>query len=129
MEATISFDALPPQEKWTATVTHISPAASIVEGVPTYEITLELTEKDNRFRPGLTANITVHADTRTNVIAIPRRAVSTKDKEQYVRVVNADGNPQETKITTGLVGSTGLIEVTSGLNEGQLVVIDSRQEQ
>lgn len=127
MEGTINFDALPPQEKWSATVSHISPAAEIIEGVPTYEITLLLTNNDDRFKPGLTANITIHADSRQGVIAIPRRAVSTKGEEQIIRLLDESGNVSEQKITTGLAGSTGTIEVTSGLTAGQKVVIDNRQ--
>jgi len=125
MTATITFDALPPQEQWTATLAEISPAAAIVEGVPTYEITLLIDNIDQRFRPGLTANITVHADTRSNVIAIPRRAVATRGGQQYVRVLHESGDIDEYSITTGLAGSTGTIEVISGLSEGDKVVIDT----
>lgn len=127
MEATINFDALPPQEKWSATVSQISPAAKIIEGVPTYEITLLITQKDDRFKPGMTSNITVHADSKSNVIALPRRAVSTKGGEQFIRIIDENKNITDQKITTGLAGSTGTIEITSGLTEGQEVVIDNRQ--
>lgn len=127
MNATISFDALPVQEKWSATVSYISPAARMIEGVPTYEIILLLTNNDDRFKPGLTANIIVHADSRYNVIAIPRRAVATKKGEQFIRILNENGDVLEQKITTGLAGSIGTIEVTSGLTVGQKVVIDNRK--
>jgi Ca-activated chloride channel family protein len=46
---------------------------------------------------------------------------------EVIPQLNEDGSISEQKITTGLAGSTGTIEITSGLAEGQKVVIDNRQ--
>lgn len=127
--ATVTFDALPPQEQWLARISKISPAAVITEGVPNYEITLLIDQTDTRFRAGLTANITVHAASRTNVIAIPRRAVATRGDAQFVQVMEAAGQIADRQVTTGLAGSTGTIEIVSGLNAGELVVLDTRQQE
>lgn len=126
MKATVGFDALPPQEKWSATVTDVAPAAKIIESVPTYKITLSVENEGDQFKPGLTANVTVHADERKDVLAVPRRAVINEEGKQYIRVLKEDGEVQRKEITTGLTGSMGSIEVTSGLEEGESVVIDSR---
>lgn len=127
MGATVGFDALPPQEKWPATVVDVAPAAKIIESVPTYKITLAIDSKDDRFKPGLTANVTVHADERKDVIAVPRRAVINEEGKQYIRILKKDGEVKRNEINTGLVGSMGTIEITEGLREGEKVIIDSRE--
>jgi len=123
--ATVTFDAKPPTETWEATIIRVAPAASFIEGVPTYETTLQLIGDRDQLKPGLTANITVHADTHHNVIAIPRRAIIRHGQEQFVRLLGTDGYLGEHPVTTGLVGSDGSIEVTGGLSGGEQVVIET----
>lgn len=125
MEASITFDAYQDSERWLAKVTRVAPAAVIVEGVPTFEVTLELEASDERFKPGLTANIVVHAQEKQGVLAIPRRAVTSRDGQETVRVRQSDGTFTERSVTTGLVGSDGTIEITSGLSEGEQVATGS----
>ncbi|HBE90585.1 MAG: hypothetical protein A3G57_03685 [Candidatus Andersenbacteria bacterium RIFCSPLOWO2_12_FULL_45_8] len=127
LPATVTFDALPPQEQWSAVIKKISPAAVISEGVPNYEITLLIDQPDSRFRAGLTANITVHADRRTGVIAIPRRAVATRGDAQFVQVLEPTGQTVERRVSTGLAGSTGTIEIINGLTEDDQVILETRQ--
>lgn len=127
LPATVTFDALPNQEEWNATITYVAPAAKIIEGIPTYLIKLSLSKLDDRFRDGLTSNITVHASRKDNVLAIPRRAVITEDTAQSILIANDKNEPIKQTITTGLVGSDGLVEVTSGLNEGNVIVVNPEQ--
>lgn len=121
--ADITLDALPPTETWQTEVYDISPAAKILAGVPTYEIKLRLSGSDTKLKPGLTANIVVHADQKDNVIAVPRRAVITRSGKQIVQVLNANKEAVEKEVATGLVGSDGLVEITVGLNEGDAVLL------
>lgn len=126
MKATITFDALPQTDMWEATVIETAPAADIIEGVPTYKVTLQLDDaNDSRLRPGLTANIVVHAAERPNVVSIPRRAVIIRDSSEFVRVLHNDNQVEEVTVSTGLAGSDGSIEITSGINEGDNVVIST----
>lgn len=127
MPATINFDAVSPRESWTATVTHLSPAATVIEGISTYTIKLTLSEAAQNLKPGLTATITVHAATAENVLAIPRRAITTRDRQEYVSVMAPDGTISEKLITTGLTGSDGTVAVLNGLAAGERVVINPAQ--
>lgn len=124
MPATITFDALSETQEWSATITYLSPAARIIEGMATYICKMVLTGDVNNLKPGLTATITVHAAAKNNVFAIPRRAIKTYDRQEFVSVIAKDGTISEKKITTGLVGSAGAVEVTSGLSLGDQVVIN-----
>ena len=69
----------------------------------------------------MTANLDILTDGRQDVIAIPQRAVITKNGEKFVRVVR-DSLIEEIQIKTGLISRDGLIEITDGLNEGDKVV-------
>lgn len=123
MSATIRLDAYGSTETWQAEVVQIDPAAVLADSVPQYQVTLRLLESDPRFRPGLTADITVHAAEQQAVLAVPRRAIVSRNGEQFVTVLTAQGAEMERMVTTGLAGSDALVEITSGLQEGDLVVI------
>lgn len=118
MEASVTFDALPSNSEIAARITSIAPAAIDIEGVPTFLVTLTPSTTDTLLRSGLTANITVHAAKKDNVLAIPRRAIIRKDEKQFVRKQTGEEVFEEVEITTGLAGSDGLVEIISGVNEG-----------
>jgi len=126
MQATITFDAFAASDEWEAEVVRVAPAAVMIEGVPTYEVVLKISEMEERFKPGLTANINVHAAREVDVLAVPRRAVVTQDGRQFVVVLKDDGETEEVGVTTGLAGSSGTVVISSGLNGGERVVVDVR---
>lgn len=57
--AEVTLDAYGPDSVWKATVSTIDPAETIVEGVPTYKVTLRLSDSDARIKSGMTANIAI----------------------------------------------------------------------
>lgn len=122
MDSSVTFDALPDQT-WAAHVVSINPAATVIEGVPTYETTLQLDTTTSNLRAGLTANIDVHARKKDDVITIPRRAITEQGGKQYVQIIGTDGFQATREVHTGLVGSNGSIEITSGLGEGEAIVL------
>ena len=127
--ATLTFDAFPITREWPATVTTTAPAAEIIAGVPTYEITLAVSGDASELKPGLTANVSVHTAEKPDVIAIPRRAVIIRGTEEFVRLLGENNDITEQPITTGLLGSDGFIEVTSGLSGNEVVIIDAPSSQ
>lgn len=123
MSATIAFDALPDLAEWPASVIAIAPAAKTIEGVPTYEVTLQIVTTAPELKPGLTADVTVHIATRENVLVIPRRAVITHNGRDAVRTRRQNGSFEEVPVTTGALGSDGQIEIVEGLDAGQEIVV------
>lgn len=119
----ITFDALGPDRKFTGKVSQIDPASTVVSGVINYKITVNI-EQSEEIKPGMTANIIVLTDQRTNVISVPSRAVVSVDGKKVVRVVEDTKNKtyKEVNVTTGLEADGGMVEVLSGLNEGQEIV-------
>jgi HlyD family secretion protein len=64
-----------------------------------FDVTIALTSKDARMRPGLTAQVVIHGDPRRDVLYVPRQALFLKDSKRVVYV--KDGNnfePREVKI-------------------------------
>ncbi len=123
--ADITLDAYGSDVNFGAKVVAIDPAETLVDGVSTYKVTFEFLQDDERVKSGMTANITVLTDTRTQVLSVPQRAVAVKDGKKIVHTLIGDAkNPTllDVAITTGLVGSDGQVEIVTGLQDGDKVV-------
>ena len=121
----ITFDAFEQGDVFTAEVVRIALSETIRDGVPTYKTTLRLTDteiEDVQIRPGMTADIEIRTDLREDVLFVPIRSVLRKGTQSYVRTFS-DGTFSEKNIEIGLRGSEGTIEVTSGLREGDEIVL------
>lgn len=102
-------------------VIKIDPAATIIDGVPTYKVTLKFVDQDERIRSGMTANLDILTAEKKDALTVVTRAVYTKDGSKFVKVVGADNTTTEVKVETGLKGFDGKIEILSGLTEGDKV--------
>jgi HlyD family secretion protein len=120
--ADVTLDAYTDADIFKATVASIDPAETILQDVSTYKVTMAFVDgKDARIRSGMTANATILTDKRSNVIAVPTRAVITDGGQTYVRVVD-NGAITQVRVTVGLRSSDGYTEITNGLSEGEDVV-------
>lgn len=119
--AVITLDAYGSDVKFPASVIKIDPAETVVEGIPTYKVTFRFADTDERIRSGMTANIDVETAAREDVLMVPSRALYTVGTERYVRI-SEGATTTERVITVGLRGSNGMVEVLTGLVEGESVV-------
>lgn len=119
--ARVTLDAYGDDVAFPATVTAVDPAATVVDGVPTYRTTFAFTERDPRVRVGMTANVTIAAARAERVIAIPLRSVITRDNATSVRRMRGVEMVDQ-PIRIGLRGSDGFVEVLEGLAEGDVIV-------
>lgn len=120
-KAETTLDAYGDDVVFIVSITSINPAETIIEGVPTYTTTLQFAESDDRIKSGMTANIDIITEVRLNVIAVPARAVITKNGDKFVRIVE-DGELIDVVVETGIRGSDGKIEILSGVVEGDKVI-------
>lgn len=125
--AEVTLDAYGSDVVFEAKVISIDPAEIMIEGVATYKTTLEFTKEDDQIRSGMTANVDILTAKRQNVIFVSSRAVITKDGQKLVLVDMGNSKQEERKIETGLRGSDGNIEIISGLNAGEKVIISVTQ--
>lgn len=121
--ANVTLDAYGDEVVFQATIVAIDPAETVIEGVTTYKVTAQFLENDGRVKSGMTANMDIKGLTQVGVIVIPQQAVINKDGNKIVKVLNADGSVSEVKIEVGLRGYDGSIAVTSGLKEGDKVIL------
>jgi RND family efflux transporter MFP subunit len=126
LPATITFDALSPPTSYSGEVSRLAPAAKVLEGVPTYEVALVFTSPlPDISKPGLSVTVTVHAAQQEGVLGVPRRALIKRGDQTLLRILGRDGFLAEQSVTTGLLGSDGFVEITSGLAAGDEVVLSS----
>ena len=122
-KASTTLDAYGSDENFPATVILIDPAEKVIEGVPTYKVTLAFDTPDARIKSGMTVNVTIVTHRQENVLSVPQRAITLNDDgTKTVKVLKADGTTETRTVTTGLRGESGDTEITSGLQEGEKVV-------
>jgi multidrug efflux pump subunit AcrA (membrane-fusion protein) len=125
-EAEITLDALGPDVKFKGKVLTVDPASTEIQDVVYYAVKVAIEDSGNEtIKPGMTADVLVSTDSRSNVLFIPSRAVLTRTEtdEKYVRVLLKDGKVEERTVKLGLKADDGKVEVLSGLNEGEEIVL------
>ncbi len=122
--ATITFDALP-GEQFDAQVQFVESQIDTSRSVPTYETTLEFSEGQDlsSIRSGMTANIIVSSGSIEDVLFVPANFIVNDGVSQYVYKKTSESGYQKTTVTTGYRTNTSDVEITSGLNEGESIVI------
>ncbi|WP_435022050.1 efflux RND transporter periplasmic adaptor subunit [Tundrisphaera sp. TA3] len=86
---------------------------------------VKLDESPPGMRPGLTAQVEIDIDRREDVLAIPSEALAIRDGREVCYVAGQDGLERRS-ITIGQ-STKDFLEVTSGLNEGEEVVMQPEQ--
>jgi len=100
----------------------INPAEKLIEGVVYYEVTIDFEDPPKELKPGMTADIVIKTAQRDNVLIIPREAVEKKNNKTIVKI--KEGKIlKEKEIEIGLRGNDGMVEVISGLKEGEEIAI------
>ncbi len=119
--AQVTFDALP-GKTYNAQVVSIDPVGTVTQGVVNYPVTVAMTDADSAVKPGMTANLAVTVDQRSNALILPLRAVRTQGNQKVVTVLYK-GETIQVPVTTGLQNDQS-VEVTSGLQVGDVVVLN-----
>lgn len=119
--ADITLDAYGSDVPFQANVVQIDPAETIIEGVPTYTVTFQFIEQDDRVKSGMTANIDVKTDAVMDVLVVPQRSILYREGIRYARIYTNNQITEKT-VETGLLSWDGLVEIKSGLEEGEQVV-------
>ena len=131
-EITIGQEAFVTLETWPnetipANVSSISPknVTNAGNSLVTYEVYLALGSSDLPILMGMTANADLTTATRSDVLLVPNRAITPDRQAGKYYVTVQDGEIQEVvEVTIGLRDGS-FTEITSGLSEGDQVVIQN----
>jgi len=114
-----------------ASVVSINPAETIKDGISTYKVTLEFIDGDQRFKSGMTGNVIITTEKKSDVISVPQRIIITKTggysdpsgQKKFVKVKEG-GTIIEREVEIGSVSSSGNTEIIFGLNDGDVVILE-----
>ncbi|MBP9748955.1 efflux RND transporter periplasmic adaptor subunit, partial [Patescibacteria group bacterium] len=123
----ITLDSLGMDMHLPGTVLSINPAETVIQDIVYYKMRVVFAKDLEEVKPGMTANVTVDTNAKTGVLAIPLRAVQEKGTDRIVRIL-VDSKPEDHVVTLGLRGDGGLVEILSGLNEGETVIIGQTEK-
>jgi HlyD family secretion protein len=133
----ITLDAVP-GTIYTGTVDVLDLVGTTTQGVVNYAATIligdgstarpssprsELKVADAALRPGMNATASIITQQRDKVLLIPNRAIKTSG-EQRLATVQREGKEVDVPITLGL-GNDVETELVSGLNEGDVVIVET----
>ena len=116
----MQFIAVPGQVV-TGEIDFISPALHTASR--TLKIRATVPNPDGKLKPGMIADVTLQIDLPGTPLAIPRSAVIDTGKRKVVWTKVTDRKFQAKVIHTGYE-SEGYMEVSSGLTEGEKIVLD-----
>ena len=100
-------------------VTFIAPTATAATGNSTsntFEVKMDIVNKDERLKLGMSAKLNILVDTHTNVLAVPYDAIEEKDGGQTVIYVaqkeEKPENPEDGQPVIQVFGEDGLLKNT-----------------
>jgi len=101
----------------------ISPSAD--DTTMAYTVGIKIDNPDGHIKPGMTASAGIRTQKRDNALIIRLSSVLPGDGESYVFTMK-NGKAVKRVITTGLTDDEH-VEVTSGLNPGDILIIKGHQ--
>ena len=149
-EATFTVDAYP-EKIFRGKVSEIRNAPITVQNVVTYDVVIQVGNKDLKLKPGMTANVSVMIDHKEGVLKItnaalrfrPALAKTTEGGEKRkeglkqmkplteeggrpgrVWVLSQEGKPVQLSIVLGITDGTSSEVTTGDLKEGMEVIVE-----
>ena len=121
-KASIELDAI--NAVFEGAVISIGEVAKSVSGIKQYEVLVEVTEIPTGARFGMSATAEIEVERSGAVLAIPMSALIGELPEVQLLVIGATGGQsvETVELELGTRGDT-LVEVTSGLEAGDLVIV------
>ncbi|MEI7810020.1 MAG: efflux RND transporter periplasmic adaptor subunit [bacterium] len=133
-KTTLTFDAIPDLTV-TGEVSEIDAIGTVSQGVVSYNVKISFDTNDSSIKSGMSVNASIVTNIKQNILTVPVNAVKNQNGTSYVQTFTTEllkaqtgvtGSPSltppaNTTVTTG-TSSDSLIEIVSGLKEGDIVV-------
>jgi len=111
-----------PELDISGTVASIDPIDKVVDGVVYYEVAIDFDDEIEKLKPGMSADVVIQTDLRSNVIVVPTSAILKENGKTYVNVLEGDQKIKK-EVKLGLDGDDGLIEILKGVALGDQVIL------
>ncbi|MEO6597493.1 MAG: HlyD family efflux transporter periplasmic adaptor subunit [Planctomycetota bacterium] len=90
--------------------------------VKKFDVEVTLQAKEVQMRPGISAKVEIHVETRSNTLFVPLQSVFAEDGVHYCHIAVEGNKPARRKVEIGTSNDT-YIEVLAGLAEGEKVLL------
>ena len=75
-----------------------------------------------RIKAGMTANVSIIIFNKPDAIAVPGGVIFEKDGKNFIKV-KRDNTVEDREVMLGVVSSLGQVEIVSGLEAGEEIVL------
>jgi len=116
----IRIDAFP-YDSYSGYISKIAAKASTDNNVKVFPIEIIIERKDQRLKPGLSANVTIFGEKRTNIVTVPIRAIFSDESGNdiiYYATKDSIKNSQPVKLG---INDLQKVEIIEGLKAGQRI--------
>ena len=120
----VLFDSIP-GKVFPFVISEIGLSPAVTQGVVTYQVKASLIVGADgpRPAPGMNARGQIITESKPNILVVPPRAIRKSGNDQVVDV-RRNGAVVEQVVTTG-ASANDQVEIATGLNEGDIVVVAS----
>lgn len=118
----LTFDALSLKDVFNGKISFIYPASTVIQDVVFYKVKIQMDSIDLRLKPGMSCDADINTFEKTGAIIIPSRAVKTNGGQDYVEILKEGDITERKNVETGVDGDDGLVEIKSGISEGDNVI-------
>ncbi|MCF0195269.1 MAG: efflux RND transporter periplasmic adaptor subunit [Bacteroidaceae bacterium] len=139
--ATFTVDAYP-NDVFDGEVQQVRQEATTTNNVVTYEVVISAPNQDLKLKPGLTANVTVYTQERTDVLCVPNKALRVLPTQATIgkrKLTDANGKTKVWTLTAdgrevkAIAVQTGMsdgvnTEIVAGVKEGQQVITEIKEK-
>lgn len=118
-KATITVDSIS-DKTFTGVVKTVDKIGTTTSGVTNYPVIIAFDTEIEELLPNMSASANIILETKADVLNVPSTAIHSQNGSVYVETMK---NGKVTQITVELgISSDSSTEITSGLNEGDIVV-------
>lgn len=120
MQVNIQVDAYP-YEEFSGNITKIAAMAVSSNNVKVFPVEIEMKDFDSRLKPGMTANITIIGEERSDIVVVPIRCIfSDEEGNDVVYKVKNDSIDAGTVVKTG-INNFQEVEIIEGVTVGDTI--------
>jgi len=101
----------------------IYPKAELIDNVVNYVVVIDISDRKGQIlRPEMTTTVNILNESLDDMIAIPNKAISHNNGDEFVFVLK-DGKAEQRKVTTG-VKTKSLTQIISGVAENEKLILN-----